>query len=148
MIIQDILNAKDSHVVTVPPASSIQEASAMMSVIGIGMLVVETTSGAFLGLVSERDIIREIAQRGVAALSAPVVSALSRETPYVAANAPVNDVIRLMTREHLRHVAVKDAGRLVGVISIGDMLKSRIAEQDLEKLVLRDIAVSRIAHAA
>ena len=147
MRVQDILRTKGSKLVSIRHDASLLEASRIISRERVGMLLVLDGRRELVGLLSERDVTCIVGQRGASALSAPVSAAMSEAWLLAAPEDAVTSVMQLMTEERIRHMPVISEGRLVGVISIGDILKSRLAEKDQETAVLRDIARFSLAAA-
>ena len=148
MRVQDILRLKSPNIITIPASASITQASRVISGQRIGVLIVVDQQQAPVGLLSERDIVCFVAEKGVEALTARVEAAMLHFVPIADPQDPVTDVMRVMTELRARHMPVMSNGRLVGVISIGDILKSRLSEKDQEADVPRDIARARIAASA
>jgi CBS domain-containing protein len=147
MRVQDILRSKGPNIIMISARAPIIEASRVISAERIGVLIVVNPHGAPIGLLSERDIVCFIAKKGAEALAARVEAAMSPLSPIASPQDPVTDVMRVMTEQRARHIPVMSVGRLVGVISIGDILKSRLAEKDQEAAVLRDVARTTLAAA-
>lgn len=140
MRIQEILRSKNTDLVTVSPDVSVRRAAAIITGEHVGMLLVVDARNALIGLLSERDVVRFIATRGENALTSPVRAAMANIRAIATPDDSVATMMREMTNRRARHVPVLSDGKLVGVISIGDILKSRIAEKDQETAVLRDLA--------
>ena len=140
MRIQDILREKSAELVGISASASIREAAAMMTEKQVGMLLVLDARGRLAGFLSERDVVRFVATRGEGVIASRVEAAMADITLVAHPNDPVTGLMRDMTEKRARHVPVISEGKLVGVVSIGDILKSRIAEKDQETAVLRDIA--------
>src|ERR1700755_1285603 len=148
MRVQDILRSNGSKLVTIPYDATIHQASRKMSAEHVGMLLVLDERDQLVGLLSERDVTCFIARKAGDALRSPVSEAMSDAWLMAFPDDSVTHVMRLMTEERVRHIPVIEQGALAGVISIGDILKSRLAEKDQEAEVLRDIArVARVAAA-
>jgi CBS domain-containing protein len=148
MRVQDILRANNAKLVVISPDVSIRQAAAMIADEQVGMLLVVDARGVLVGLLSERDIVRFIAARGNDALASGVSAAMAEIGLIVSPEDPVADVMRQMANPRARHVPVVSEHKLVGVISIGDILNSRLAEKDQEAAVLRDIARGSLVAAA
>jgi CBS domain-containing protein len=95
-------------------------------------------SGAILGIFSERDMVRAIAERQAAALDEPVSNRMTRDIVTCSLASPVTELMSIMTTGKFRHVPVVEAGRLGGIVSIGDIVKHRIAEVEAEHQAMRD----------
>lgn len=140
MIVAQLLGGKPAEVISIAPVASIAAAAALMSGAGVGALVVEGADGAPGGLVSEREVTLAVARWGGDLGNRPVRSIMADGMTTVAPNTPVTEAMRLMTERRSRHLPVVEGGRLVGIISIGDVLKSRLEEKTAENAVLMDIA--------
>ena len=99
-----------------------------------------------MGLVSERDIVAAVARLGAEALSAEVKTVMTTPVLTCAPEHGIRSVIKTMTERRVRHLPVVEGGRLIGIISIGDVLKPRLDESELEMNVLRDIARASLVH--
>lgn len=142
MIVDDILDAKGSVVKTTLPGSSIQSAAEKMAAEKVGALVVTDHRGVLLGIITERDIANGLAAyaRGVHDLQ--VSSLMTHSVVTCTRTDSIAKISRVMTERRLRHLPVSEGDRLVGLVSIGDVLKSRLDEMQLETSVLRDIALA------
>src|SRR4029079_3309391 len=142
MKVADILRIKGSAVKTVPPHETALLLSGQLRAEQIGALVVSIDGKSIDGIVSERDLAYGLVTYGDR-LPTIRVSQLMTETVVVCSpEDSVTDVMKLMTRRRIRHVPVKDGDRLVGIVSIGDVLKHRLGELQTEADVLRDYAVA------
>lgn len=134
MLVSQILKSKGSEgVITVPPGTSVAEAAGVLSAKKIGAVIVSKDGRALGGIVSERDIVREIGRRGPACLTDKVDSIMTARVVTCQKGDPTDDVLQKMTDGRFRHIPVVDAGGLVGLISIGDVVKARLAELAAEK---------------
>lgn len=144
MKVETILAAKGERVETIRPDREITVAAARLRDARIGALVVSTDGREVKGIISERDIVRGIAERGAAALDLTVRNLM---TPKVITCSPADSVTHLMkemTSRHIRHLPVVTGdGELCGIVSIGDLVKSRLEELELEATVLRDAYITR-----
>ena len=148
MRVQDILRTKEAHLITISPSASIRQAATMIADERVGMLLVVDAREELIGLLSERDVVRFIAARGENALASTVRAAMADIRLIAKPDDPIAGLMREMTDQRARHVPVMSERKLVGVISIGDILKFRLAEKDQEVSVLRDMArVSLVATA-
>jgi CBS domain-containing protein len=130
MHIGDIVARKGSTVATVPTGTTVAGAAAEMTRRSIGALVVSADGSSIDGIVSERDIVRELHRQGAALLGATVGSIMSTPVHTCSPGDAPEDVMAVMTNFRVRHVPVVEGGELRGLVSIGDVVKSRI--QDLE----------------
>ena len=138
MTVARILAEKGRSVVTVEPQRTLDEAIHLLAEKRIGAVVVSDSEGAVLGILSERDIMRALARQGAAALDALVSEHMTADVVTCARDASVEDVMHLMTDGRFRHVPVLEGGRLAGLISIGDVVKRRIAAVEAEHQAMRD----------
>jgi CBS domain-containing protein len=99
--------------------------------------------GNLAGVLSERDIVREVARRGAAALQDPVSSAMSRGVIVAEPNETIDDGLARMTDRRVRHLPVVAQGRLVGIVSIGDLVKRKIEEAEAQSAALQDYIAAR-----
>jgi CBS domain-containing protein len=138
MQVRHILRDKGGHVVGIALGASLAEAAAILNDKRIGALVVQDSAGALGGIFSERDLVRAIAADGAAALKHKVDRYLTRDVVTCGLTDTVEDLMEMMTRGRFRHVPVlDDGGKLCGLISIGDVVKNRIAETVREAEELR-----------
>jgi CBS domain-containing protein len=136
MRISDILRVKGDKVVTVTPGSDVTQLLALLAEHRIGAVIVSADGIHVDGIVSERDVVRALAERGAAVLSEQVDAIHTAQVRSVAPDAAIEDVERLMTEHRFRHVPVIEDGSLRGVVSIGDVVKNRIDELETERTSL------------
>jgi CBS domain-containing protein len=136
MRISDILRGKGEQVVTVTPDTNVERLLAVLAEHKIGAAVVSREGSTVEGIVSERDVVRALAQRGASVLGEPVTAIHTAEVHTIAPDAALADVERLMTEQRFRHVPVVADGRLHGIVSIGDVVKRRIDELETERTTL------------
>lgn len=131
-----ILAEKGREVLSIPPDASMSDAVDLLAGKRIGAVVVTDARGKLVGIVSERDIVREISVHGAAVLDRPVSSCMTRSVVTCQETDTIDQVMAAMTAHRFRHMPVVNAGRLVGLVSIGDVVKSKIrqAEHDAEEL--------------
>lgn len=137
MTIAMILNAKGRDVATLPHDARVTDAMTLLAARGIGATPV-MDGDRILGVFSERDVIRVLAERGASALDDPVRSVMTAPAVTVGCDEPVLGALSLMTRRRIRHLPVVDAGQLVGLVSIGDLVKYRIDRIEAEAAALRE----------
>jgi len=143
MKIRDVISGKGDCVETVRPEVTVGEAVRLLARLRIGALVVLEADGRLAGLIDEREILDALAERGTEVLDMTVSHAMKRRPARCDPEQDVVRVMGIMTRERVRHVLVLDGERLVGIVSIGDLVKHRIQEAELEVRVLRDFARTR-----
>lgn len=134
MLVSQILKSKGSEgVVTSPPGMSVAQAAELLSQKKIGALVISKDGKTLGGIVSERDIVREIGRRGPACLSDSVESIMTAKVVTCGRGDRTDAVLQKMTDGRFRHIPVVDGTQLVGLISIGDVVKARLLELSAEK---------------
>ena len=138
MTIESILRRKGTDVATISPEASIKRAADWLRAKNIGTLVV-TNESTVLGLISEREIVHAFSRYGEIAGSMPVKEVMQCGVPTVSPDESVNRVMNLMTHHRVRHMPVLRGGKLVGIVSIGDVVKHRLEDLELEANVLRDV---------
>jgi CBS domain-containing protein len=142
MKVADILRIKGSAVKTVPPHETALLASGHLRAGQIGALVVSRDGNTIEGIVSERDLAYGLATHGDRLPKIPISELMTEAVVVCSPEDKITDVMKLMTRRRIRHIPVKDGKRLVGIISIGDVLKHRLGELQEEADILRDYAVA------
>jgi len=142
MRVTDVLRIKGSVVKTVPPHETALLLSGHLRAEQIGALVVSTDGNSIDGIVSERDLAYGLATYGSRLPTISISELMTKAVVVCSPEDSVTDVMKLMTRRRIRHVPVKDGDQLVGIISIGDVLKHRLEELQVEADVLRDYAMA------
>lgn len=143
MRVSDILKVKGSAVKTVESTATIRALAQAMKLEGVGAMVVKNADGGVKGIISERDMARGLAQYGTDLSSLPVSALMTETVVTCAPEDTVATVAKVMTQRRIRHLPVVVEGKLVGLVSIGDVLKHRLDEVQLEANVLRDFALAR-----
>lgn len=138
MLIGKILQAKGSDVITVAPDATVHDLLAQLAEHNIGAVVVSADGSTIDGIVSERDVVRRLHDQGPEILDGPVSEIMTGKVRTAKPTTKVAELRQTMTTHRVRHVPVLDAGRLVGIVSIGDVVKSTIAELETEKASLVD----------
>ncbi|WP_041536017.1 CBS domain-containing protein [Parvibaculum lavamentivorans] len=136
MNVAAILKAKGSDVATVSPQTTLSEVATFLTERRIGAVVV-MQDRKVLGIVSERDIVKAVARTGAQALGAPVRDVMTSRVVTCGLNDSVDELMDSMTMGRFRHLPVIEDGELVGIVSIGDVVKHRIAETVMETEALR-----------
>jgi len=142
MTVARILAAKGGDVFTIQPHRTLAEVARLLTDKKIGAAVVAGADGLIAGIVSERDIVRAVANGGCAALDEPVTRHMSAKVATTTRSATVRSVMEQMTSGRFRHVPVIEHGRLAGLVSIGDVVKSHIEEIETEHQALREYIAS------
>ncbi len=139
MMIHHLVRAKGPDVRTIPPDASVQQAAHEMAAARIGALVVAADpTGRIQGVISERDIVRGLAEHGADVLTKPVSSLMTAEVHTCQPSDTVNAVMVIMTERRIRHLPVVEGGSMVGIVSIGDVVKHRMGELEDERAALTD----------
>jgi len=138
MTVKTILGHKSRDVVTIQPTATLAEAAGLLAERRIGAVLVLGIQGRVAGILSERDIVRALAERGGAVLGERVDHVMTRKVFTCSENDTVAQVMEQMTAGKFRHVPVTEEGRLVGIISIGDVVKHRLHEIESESEALRE----------
>lgn len=136
--VASVLSIKGRSVITVAPQRSLREAVELLSARGIGAVVVTGSDGAVLGILSERDIVRVLAAEGPRALDNTVARIMTTRVKTCVPDDTVDDVMDMMTMGRFRHVPVIEGSELVGIVSIGDVVKHRLAQIENEHRELRE----------
>ena len=140
MLVRQILSAKpEQKVLAVPPQTPVSEAIRILAEKRIGALVVSSDGRRAEGILSERDIVRELAARGAAILSEPVSGLMTRHLVTCTAADSARHVVEKMTTGRFRHMPVLEEGAMIGLISIGDVVKGRLDELTMEANALSDM---------
>ncbi len=142
MYVADILNAKGTEVIATGPAETVAATANLLNDRRIGAVIVRDAKDNVIGVVSERDIIRGIAVNGARALDMEVHELMTREVVSCKPTDTIAEVMRVMTTRRFRHLPVMEDGTLKGMISIGDVVKHRLDESELETRVLRDYVIA------
>ena len=127
-----ILHHKGDEVIAVKPAATIAEVTEVLRARRIGAVLVTDSLGQLLGIVSERDIVRSMAAHGAATLERTAAQLMTQVVVTAAPATTVPEAMRLMTERRVRHIPVLENATLVGLVSIGDVVKARIMEQEQE----------------
>jgi CBS domain-containing protein len=137
MSIAQILKTKGNAVISINKDFPIIDGIKVMSEKRIGAVLVRNDAGEICGVLSERDIVRELAVSGKDLMDMPVSSIMTKEIFTCTSDQSVNEAMAIMTAKRFRHLPVVDDGELVGMISIGDVVKKRIAESENEAEALK-----------
>jgi CBS domain-containing protein len=138
MTVKAILSAKGCEVVTIEPTTKLAAAVRLLTERKIGALVVTGADRRVIGIVSERDIVQELAAHGAASLDLPLTDVMTREVMTCRLTDTISSVMERMTRGKFRHLPVVEQGRLAGIVSIGDVVKHRLEEMEREQSAMRD----------
>jgi len=138
MTVGIILAGKGRDVVTIEPAATLAAAVNLLAEKRIGALLILGADRRVIGILSERDIVRVLAERGAAALDEPVASAMTRKVSTCNEAETIASIMERMTVGKFRHLPVVEQGRLVGLISIGDVVKHRLHEMERDSAAMRD----------
>jgi CBS domain-containing protein len=137
MTVTAILSNKGGEVVSIEPTANLATAAILLAARRIGAVVVLGAGGRLAGILSERDIVRAMAERGVASLEDAVATVMTREVATCTPDEPLDSIMERMTSGKFRHMPVVEKNRLVGIISIGDVVKDRIDAMAREAEAMR-----------
>lgn len=142
MIIDQILKVKGSGVTTISASERIDTVARLLDDARIGAVVALSETGDVAGVLSERDIVRQVARHGERALGLPVCDAMTRDVITGAPTDTLEHCLSVMTDRRIRHLPILKDGRLTGIISIGDLVKWKIAETEAEAESLKSYLAS------
>ena len=143
MKVSEILKSKSGDVTTTSQGASLRTVAMKMKLENIGALVVSDDGRQVLGLVSERHITRALAEHGSGLLDLSAADVMSKGVPTCSPDDTLRNVMAVMTKGRQRHLPVVDQGRLCGIISIGDVVKYRLEEMEVEANVLHDVSIAK-----
>lgn len=132
MLVSQVVREKGDIVFTVGPDESLAQAAALLHQRQVGAAVVLGAGAAVVGIISERDLVRQVALLGAEALERPVSAAMTKAVIFAALDETIDELLSRMTDRRVRHLPVLKEGRLVGLVSIGDLVKRKIAETEAE----------------
>ncbi len=142
MLVKQIFKLKDDRIITVQPGDTVATATEILKRENIGALMVSGADGELAGILSERDIVRAMPKHGPDLFALTVEQLMTREVITCSSEDRVHDLMKKMTAGRFRHMPVVDGGNLAGIISIGDLVKSRLEELETETSQLRDYIAS------
>jgi CBS domain-containing protein len=138
MTVKAILSRKGNEVLAIEPTAALAAAVKMLAQWRIGALVVTGSGRRIVGIISERDIVRALDEKGIAVLAAAVAEVMTRKVVTCAQSETIAEIMERMTAGKFRHLPVVEQRSLVGIISIGDVVKARLGELEREQDALRD----------
>ncbi len=139
MLVTQMFKQNKAHrIITIRPETSVPEAARILKEEHIGALMITGDNGALVGIMSERDIVRAIPEYGAGFLSLSVEQLMTRSVVTCGPDARVHQIMGKMTAGHFRHMPVLDDGELIGMISIGDVVKTRLDELETEGVHMRN----------
>lgn len=137
MLVSQILKSKGDMVFTAQPTETMAAAAALLHARRIGAMVIVDEKDDVVGILSERDVVRLVAEQGAGGLTQPVSQWMTKDVLFAAPTESVHVLLERMTDRRVRHLPVVKDGRLVGIVSIGDLVKSKIAEAEAEAETLK-----------
>ncbi|KKC35633.1 hypothetical protein WH87_16470 [Devosia epidermidihirudinis] len=137
MFVDTILHTKGSLVHTMPETATLAAAINALNTHNIGALVITDPAGAIVGILSERDIVRRLGQGAASILDLPIADAMTRDVQTCARDTEIGEVMERMTQFRVRHMPITENGRLLGIVSIGDVVKFKIEQAEREAEDLR-----------
>ena len=138
MTVAWILKEKGRNVISAHADASVEEIITLLAKNRIGTVVIVDETHRVLGIISERDIVRTLAEKGAQALERPISEVMTRKVITCAVGETVPEIMERMTVGKFRHVPVVEQGRLIGIISIGDVVKSRVQQMEQESAALQE----------
>ena len=138
MIVKTILSAKGNDVISIEPAATLETAVRTLADHRIGALLVLGPDRRVVGILSERDIVRVLAEQGAGALNQPLSQVMTRKVVTCNSSETIGVIMERMTAGKFRHVPVVEQDQVIGVVSIGDVVKYRLQEMEHESAALRD----------
>jgi len=138
MTISKILAEKGREIFSIEPAATLQSAATLLAEKRIGAVLILGADRRIIGILSERDIVRAVGERGVAALEQPVSQTMTRKVSTCTEGETLGCIMERMTEGKFRHVPVVDQGRVIGIVSIGDVVKHRLQEMEHDSAAMRD----------
>jgi CBS domain-containing protein len=138
MNVAAILKQKGRGVFTTTPETSLLDIAKLLGMHGVGCIVIAGPDGKVIGIVSERDIVREISRSGAKVLKEPVERYMTKTVVTCREADTIDRLMAEMTAHRFRHMPVVERGRLIGLVSIGDVVRLRIAEAEMEAAAMRE----------
>lgn len=138
MLVSQLLSTKGREVYTVMPDERLSSIAALLHTRKVGAFVVRDRASQVVGIISERDIVRAVATVGGASLDLPVSDVMTRDVIFARLHETVEELLDRMTDRRIRHLPVMDGATLTGIVSIGDLVKARIAVSEHEARTLRE----------
>lgn len=143
MLVRQILKTKGDAVASISPDALISEAATILARKKIGALVVLRDDGSVAGILSERDIVRSLGERGTDCLSEAVETLMTRDLVYASISATCQQILTRMTEGRFRHMPVVEDGKLIGIVSVGDVIKTRLEELSMENESMQGMIMGR-----
>jgi len=142
MQVKAILQSKGTTVHTVPTSALVADAVGMLNKHNIGAVIVVDSGGELAGILSERDVVRLLGRDPVGALKRPVSECMTANVVSCSRDTPIASLMEQMTRYRIRHIPIVENGELMGIVSIGDVVKRKIEEAEQEASALREYIAS------
>ena len=138
MKVEQILDQKGTAVEAIARGSSLKDAVKVLGEKNIGAVVVTESDGTVCGILSERDVVKQLSAAGDTLLTGSIENVMTKNVYTCTCQDTVNDLMELMTEKRIRHLPVVEDGKLTGIISIGDVVKRKIEETEVEAATLRE----------
>ena len=142
MHVDTILQTEGTAVHTLRKTGTLADAVALLNAHNIGAVVITEDDGRIVGILSERDIVRQLGKNPSGALALPIADCMTKSVVTAERLTTIDDVMEMMTQRRIRHMPIAEHGKLVGIISIGDVVKLKIAEVEHEAEALREYIAS------
>ncbi|MGE0768843.1 MAG: CBS domain-containing protein [Hyphomicrobiaceae bacterium] len=145
MTMREIIQAKGCHVLSMWPEHTLDDAIRRCDENHVSSIVITDHSGHTIGILTDRLALKALARHGTAAMQRPVTAFMMSPAPTCRPEDTVTEIMYRMTHDRFRHVVVVENGAVAGIVSIGDLVKARLRDADLESRILRERALSRLA---
>lgn len=142
MHVDTILQSKGATVYTLSGSQTLADAVSLLNTHNIGAVVIAEGNGKIAGILSERDIVRQLGKNPAGALAMPIADCMTKSVVTAERTTTIDEVMERMTQRRIRHMPIAEGGKLVGIISIGDVVKLKIAEVEHEAEALREYIAS------
>ncbi|WDR05140.1 CBS domain-containing protein [Devosia rhodophyticola] len=142
MLVDTILGAKGSDVKTLPASATVADAVDMLNTHNIGAVIVAGDDGSVMGIFSERDLVRHLGKQPADSLTKPISALMTSTVVTCSRDTSIDEVMERMTSRRIRHVPVLEGSKLIGIISIGDVVKFKIEQAERDAEALRDYIAS------
>ena len=142
MSVSSILEGKEGKIITALPGDSVAKVVGLLTKHRIGAVLICDNTGAVMGILSERDVVRDVAMMGANALENPASETMTKNVMSCSCDNTINELMKIMTDHHFRHMPVMKDDKLVGIISIGDVVKRKIWQAEKEAQDMKDYIAS------
>lgn len=141
MVVKKLLSSREGRIFFVRAEDTIETAAALLTSNNIGALPVRDTEGRLVGILSERDIVRGFGQEGERIKSRRTRDLMTKDVATCTRETSVDEVLGIMSRRHIRHLPVLENGKVIGMVSLRDVMEAALQKTELERNVFRDLAI-------